>query len=141
MFSITRLSPRVEAAEPSPKPEKVLEEEEEEEEEEDVGVEEGGVAADGGEEKDEEEKEEEVENAVDDNAEGEEEEEGDEEGDDDDDDDDGVVVDLRAVATHDYTAEDDDEVSFKKGQKLHITFKSSWDDASGSGWYTGKVQH
>jgi hypothetical protein len=62
----------------------------------------------------------------------EEEEEGEEE-------EDGVPMDAIAVAKFSYTAGDDDELSFKKGDKIKISWRSSWDEETQEGWYTGHL--
>jgi hypothetical protein len=45
-------------------------------------------------------------------------------------DDEGEAVDLFAVAKFSYVATEEDEVSFIKGQRIHLVWRDSWDEAT-----------
>ena len=45
-------------------------------------------------------------------------------------DDEGEAVDLRAVAKFSYVATEEDELSFVKGQHIHLVWRDSWDEAT-----------
>jgi hypothetical protein len=53
--------------------------------------------------------------------------------------DDGEAMDAVAIAKFSYTASDEDELSFKKGDVIKITWRSSWDEETQEGWYTGHI--
>jgi len=62
-------------------------------------------------------------------------EEGEEEEEEEEEEDEGEEVDLWAIALYAYSATEDDELTFEKGARIHLTVRSSWDDDTGQGWY------
>ena len=47
--------------------------------------------------------------------------------------------DLWAVALYAYTATEDDELTFSKGDRMHLDTRTCWDHETGQGWYHGTL--